>query len=1384
LNNYEKVLVNYYLFTHSSDIRPYFNQFTIYTSEERPFLEGLLVPIVVKRGAGPGPGIGPFLVSSFSVRAIIIEGAFAGTELQVPTVQPSQDGWELGATIKLPFMPDCNKGDTRRGYLSFASYYWGPDSISIPFTIQCLSELSFSRGILPQHVPEGAQVEGPAADGTVTVNIFTGTTYRFSELLIGEGGILKVNYTQGANPAVVEVTGNIDVQGTILSTGDNGIPGGEGKRKGPWYDTHLYGGSGGWGGFPNGGKGGRGGPWSGTISTGCIDEQAAQHDCVASCGDLNLSGFWPTTCPEGTTCVCYADYGFSTSDCIPLCGYVHVVSQDGEKGDNSPVPNGGTGGLGGHEWNPGSGLALVYNIFNLATALRNGPTAIIDAVEASVGIVQEGWKIFANANGEVASAGQGGYGPQGYPPNLSSFSPPLGGGGAGGAGKMDMNTPFVEGDAAGGGGGGGGGGAPSLKLVTPGRVIISSGGSVNGRGGNGGRGGKGSTGPEDEAAGGGGGGGGNGAQIHIIAGEVINNGAINLKRGVGGASAFFLNSPAGDFYPTRDCGVLMPGSDLVCPEGQSCIVECGEWDFDCTDPNLSHVYCVPQPPQPSDILFVGSGFGAPGKDGVLRVDGNFGGALPQFAGFYRGLRLPGPLVQVTSNPQFCEVVLEGQSAFQWCFDLQGGLNVLTGYRTLHPWQKQFVFYYSGRQDSDGDGLSDPVELMLGTNANNPDSDGDGLTDFAEAVTYRTNPLKWDTDGDGYSDGYEVAHGTNPKDPSYTITITKAGAGGGLVTSSPLGLDCGSNCQATFLCGARVTLQASPSPGSYFAGWSMGGYSTTNPSFGVWVNANANVVATFEVQKRLTVVKEGAGGGLVTSSPLGLDCGSTCQATFDRNLKVTLQASPSTGSYFTGWSGGGCTGTAPSCTINSLSTDTTVVANFELQKTLTVTKTGAGSGVVTSSPPGVDCGSTCQATYTHGTMVDLHAVASLGYYLAGWSGGGCSGNATICTVTIAADTTVTANFEIPIPGALMTVARKNHTATLLSDGRVFLAGGWDSTGNILPSAELYDSATSTFSSTGSMATGRVGHTATLLPNGKVLLTGGEESNNPHYNPYTLSTAELYDHTTGTFDPTGYLMEGIGYMREAHVGQTATLLPFEPAMVLIIGGWPVIPWYQAGSSEIYSVDGGWFGSAAESYRMIEERSDHTATLLLDGKVLVAGGSDANGTYLDSAELYTINELDAFSATGSMATVRGGGHTATLLPDGKVLVVGGSVVDFGILSSAELYDPATGMFSFAGDMTAARAGHTATLLNNGKVLIAGGHGYYDEGVWSSAELYDPATETFTATGSMMVTRAYHTATLLKNGKVLIAGGYSDVDGALSSAEIYDPETGTFSSTAPSDN
>ncbi len=172
----------------------------------------------------------------------------------------------------------------------------------------------------------------------------------------------------------------------------------------------------------------------------------------------------------------------------------------------------------------------------------------------------------------------------------------------------------------------------------------------------------------------------------------------------------------------------------------------------------------------------------------------------------------------------------------------------------------------------------------------------------------------------------------------------------------------------------------------------------------------------------------------------------------------------------------------------------------------------------------------------------------------------------------------------------------------------------------------------------------------------------------------------------------------------------------------------------------------------------RYNHTATLLPNGKVLVAAGGTMSGSVTNSAELYDPT-LNSWSITGSLTYARQI-CTATLLPSGKVLVVGGTNAGSSAYNSAELFDPATNTWSATGSLANGRANHTATLLQNGQVLVVGGQGM--PGVYTSAigaaEIYNPSTNTWSSAGNLATARFNHTATLLSNGKVLVVGGINN--------------------------
>jgi hypothetical protein len=196
----------------------------------------------------------------------------------------------------------------------------------------------------------------------------------------------------------------------------------------------------------------------------------------------------------------------------------------------------------------------------------------------------------------------------------------------------------------------------------------------------------------------------------------------------------------------------------------------------------------------------------------------------------------------------------------------------------------------------------------------------------------------------------------------------------------------------------------------------------------------------------------------------------------------------------------------------------------------------------------------------------------------------------------------------------------------------------------------------------------------------------------------------------------------------------------------------------------------------------RFSQTATLLPNGKVLIAGGMEQNGVYYASTELYDLS-TGRFTVATSMESARAC-HTATLLQNNKVLIAGGSDGSWHHLATAELYDPATGKFTPTGNLTTARCGAEAALLNDGRVLIAGGMGEHEYDRLASTELYNPATGTFAKSGSMHVPRDAHAIALLLDGRVLVVGGSTDGrfpnETLTASAELYDPATGRFTVTA----
>ena len=332
----------------------------------------------------------------------------------------------------------------------------------------------------------------------------------------------------------------------------------------------------------------------------------------------------------------------------------------------------------------------------------------------------------------------------------------------------------------------------------------------------------------------------------------------------------------------------------------------------------------------------------------------------------------------------------------------------------------------------------------------------------------------------------------------------------------------------------------------------------------------------------------------------------------------------------------------------------------------------------------------------------------------------------------------------------------HTATLLSDGSVLIVGG---PGYEYPvsAAEQYLPSSIQWSNVSvTNLSPRFGHTATLLNDGQtVLVAGGADPSNAKFDPASAQTF-LQDVSNGpTWTP-------LSDMNTARYDHTATLVT--NGLVLVAGGNSTN--MPTASVELYDPTTA-TGSWANTMPLNVARESHTATLLTNGQVLVVGGLGVSSP-LSSVELLTLGTW-SWSLVNPLNVARYG-QTATRLNNGMVLVVGGLGMS-GPLASVELYNPVSGTWTLVNSLTTARFHHTATLLASGKVLVAGGSD--ETSPLASAELFDPGSRTWTAASPLTLARQSHSATLLANGAVLFAGGDGST-GPLVSAELYQANSG----------
>jgi Zn-dependent metalloprotease len=535
----------------------------------------------------------------------------------------------------------------------------------------------------------------------------------------------------------------------------------------------------------------------------------------------------------------------------------------------------------------------------------------------------------------------------------------------------------------------------------------------------------------------------------------------------------------------------------------------------------------------------------------------------------------------------------------------------------------------------------------------------------------------------------------------------------------------------------------------------------------------------QAPRRLTVTKAGTGSGTVSSSPAGIACGSTCSSFFAYNTDVTLSASAGVGSTFTGWSGEDCSGTG-TCQV-TMDQARSVTATFTLNTyVLTVSKAGTGGGTVSSSPAGIDCGSTCSTGFDYNTVVTLSASVGSNSTFTGWSGEGCSGTGT-CQVTMDQARSLTATFTVVACAQFIQQGSKldgtgGASVALSADGDTAIVGGYALGGSgdfgaawvFTRSGGMWTQQGSTLHGSGAVGSPQQGLSIALSADGNTAIVGGFQDN------YGTGAAWVFTRSEGVWTQQGSKLVGTGAVGNA--GQAVSVDLSADGTTAILGGY-----YDnngIGAAWVFTRSGGVWTQQGD--KLVGAGAVGAANqgaggvaLSADGNTAIVGGyNDNSGT--GAAWVFTRSE-GVWTQQGSKLNGTGAGWNAgqafsvALSADGNTAMIGG-LGDNGGAGAAWVFTRSGGVWTQQGDklvgygaVGSAEQGFSVALSGDGNIAIVGGRS--DNSLIGAAWVFTRSEGVWAQQGSKLIgssavgsAQQGASVALSADGTTAIVGGPAD--------------------------